>query len=116
MSAASGPESAQKSSCGPESARKVATSPVLEEWGGVIEDDEAGAGAEAAMRDALAARLLLRLSDPSSPGAAEAPYMKRLFTRVDSRTYTQRLEEWVTAHGGDVGAMRSSASYTQRGI
>lgn len=48
--------------------------------------------------------------------AAAAPYMKRLFTRVDSRMYTQRLEEWVTAHGGDVGAMRSSGAYTQRGI
>ena len=47
MSAASGPESAQKSSCGPDSARKVATSPVMEEWGGVIEDDEVGAGAGA---------------------------------------------------------------------
>ena len=46
-SAAPGPESAQKSSCGPDSARKVATSHVLEEWGGVIEDDEADADAGA---------------------------------------------------------------------
>ena len=48
--------------------------------------------------------------------AAPAPYMKRLFTRVDSRMYTRKLEEWVTAHGGDIAAMRSSGAYTQRGI
>ena len=45
-------------------------------------------------------------------GAAEAPYET---TIMDSRTNQATPEEWVTAHGGDVGAMRS-ASYTQRGI